>query len=1408
MIRLKYNIWLYLLLIIFVFGITAQAMAASEEKSIVSTKFSDVGAADSNAVFINYVSQRGFINGFPDGTFHPSEGLTRAQAATVMVKAAALKTGDTGNLYKDVNAAHWAALYISAASKAGYISGFPDGTFHPDEKLTRAQAMSMLMRLCTVQTTDQLPVLEDMNSSHWAAKAMASALAAGMTGVSSDGKKVYPDAELSRAGLARALAILLTKDPGLYKAPLYGTVTDVTGNVTLLRNGIESAMKNKLSLAEGDTLKTGAKSSARVTYSDGSSTLIDANSELYVKTSTGRAYIKKDGSPGTAVDFLNVDLKKGTLFGALATKHEAESKEQSKLSSSLAALPSFKHLAANDQTAPWYKTAETKKVKVKVDMPWGVAAVRGTFIKATVYEDGTCKVSCLTGSAEVQGGSGSNVGLGQGQSSSISGEGQAAGQAAGFSADDKAAFQQVQEWVMQTAVNMDLNQGVLDTQAVIDVTVEVQDNATKETAIQTVIDALQSSGIQLNNQVIESIREQIKNLQNTETLQQQLDAAANASQSGSQGKSSNSGGGGNNTGETTSSIISVDYTSAGIYGPENAANATTITGNANVLVADVTLRNMTINGNLVLGPGIGEGDVTLNNVTVKGITSIQGGGSASVKLLNCSLATVSVKKENGHIRIVAQGSTNVGELTLLSGAKLEEENGMTGFGFSEVMTGAMSPGQTITLDGDFSAVAIDVPGLIIEVAGGSVSELNISPTAGPTTLTVASGSTIEALSVNAVATIGGDGSIASATVSVSGVTMNLLPTTLINIDTAISSLGTPPAYIVDSTANTIVGANTFIDSAMTVDTFISNLKKGDAGQTLAVYAKETTFDANQVPSQPAKASGAFMADQDILVVTAAQNGASRHYSVTVTPSDTLTMLSYQLAAGQSNSSFVTISVPNVPPKADVMFIFDLTGSMSDILNTVRSNAAQIMSTLDQTGCDVRYGVMSHMDYPGSYSSYGYNDSYGSESDYAYRLDCPLTSTRDTTTAAMTALVTGGGDDGPEDYTRPLYETYADTNVGWRFGAKRIVIAFGDSIPHDQTVNTGGDPGRDGVMFTADDLVLATVLQTMKENNEILIECHNGGYYTNWANWTAVTGGQCFQSTSADVVGNVVEAITSVAMQSEVANLSLIPSANSSWVAVNPAVYSTVATGNSRVFGMTFTIPTGTPAGVYSMVLSAMDSNDVNYGNIAVSITVPSSAEPLSLAAPLKPVDDFSNPVVGTANGTIKFTNLTLPAGAAKWQVKVGAAPFDVPNLDSTLTAPDMDNYSVGGDITTASGKHVLLVATDDSGKIKAYADITTTADMVTLTPQYGSISGHVYQNDGSTPIVGATLNVRWGENNTSGTIVANTSSGPDGSYSITNLIPGVHTVQVTAGGYTPNSTNVTISAGDNLNQDFTLATQP
>ncbi|MFP4099254.1 S-layer homology domain-containing protein [Coleofasciculus sp.] len=105
-------------------------------------QFSDLGNHWASR-FIQELVKRELISGFPDGTFKPEANITRAQYAAIIAQTFNLprQVGATSGSFRDVADNFWAAAAIRQAASMGFISGFPDGTFRPQQNLTRIQAL-------------------------------------------------------------------------------------------------------------------------------------------------------------------------------------------------------------------------------------------------------------------------------------------------------------------------------------------------------------------------------------------------------------------------------------------------------------------------------------------------------------------------------------------------------------------------------------------------------------------------------------------------------------------------------------------------------------------------------------------------------------------------------------------------------------------------------------------------------------------------------------------------------------------------------------------------------------------------------------------------------------------------------------------------------------------------------------------------------------------------------------------------------------------------------------------------------------------------------------------------------------------------------------------------------------------
>lgn len=98
-------------------------------------------------IFINTLVNDQLISGFPDGTFRPEGKLTRAEYAALISKTFDLprQVGSYGNYFKDIDSDFWGKTAIQKTAEMGFISGYPDYTFRPHQPITRIQVLVSLV---------------------------------------------------------------------------------------------------------------------------------------------------------------------------------------------------------------------------------------------------------------------------------------------------------------------------------------------------------------------------------------------------------------------------------------------------------------------------------------------------------------------------------------------------------------------------------------------------------------------------------------------------------------------------------------------------------------------------------------------------------------------------------------------------------------------------------------------------------------------------------------------------------------------------------------------------------------------------------------------------------------------------------------------------------------------------------------------------------------------------------------------------------------------------------------------------------------------------------------------------------------------------------------------------------------
>ncbi|MBO5328909.1 MAG: S-layer homology domain-containing protein, partial [Anaerotignum sp.] len=127
-----------------------------EANTTTEHNFSDVPAGEWYEVHVATLSAMGILSGRDNGTFDPNAPITRAEFAAICARFDKGEV-EVNQTFKDI-AEHWAKDEIEHAAARGWVSGYPDGSYLPEQKITRAEAMVIINRaLCRVpETVDDL----------------------------------------------------------------------------------------------------------------------------------------------------------------------------------------------------------------------------------------------------------------------------------------------------------------------------------------------------------------------------------------------------------------------------------------------------------------------------------------------------------------------------------------------------------------------------------------------------------------------------------------------------------------------------------------------------------------------------------------------------------------------------------------------------------------------------------------------------------------------------------------------------------------------------------------------------------------------------------------------------------------------------------------------------------------------------------------------------------------------------------------------------------------------------------------------------------------------------------------------------------------------------------------------------
>ncbi|MER2106939.1 MAG: S-layer homology domain-containing protein [Solibacillus sp.] len=717
-------------------GIVAVAPATTE----ASTNFKDVKQTDYFYDAILSLQERGIIKGFEDGTFLPNKAVTRGQVAKILAGVLGLDTTnvqDSG--FKDIPKTHQYYGAIAALANAGIISGFEDGTFRQGEPVLRNHMAKMIAKGFNLEATGTTPFTDvRADYAQYITALYTNGVTTGKTATTFDGAS-----NVTRGQLATFVVRAETPKTAEDEKEVSFVVDSLTGTAVNTASGTFKAGQDVVAIFK--KTNAAALKNAQVTAVIKGNEIVAIKQLTLQAVSTKGAPVVFDGGNATIagtftvksafIELKNVVVKGGVVVDDVAVEPVA----------SLNALA-----VETEKTAVTFNNVEATTIEVKrndvvihsanqLAKLIVAAAVQVFELNASVKEltviatpkitltanakidkivipDGKTIQSIIANYNSVKANLASIVNT-KGETVKVSTGGGGGGGSSSKNTETKPT--PTPEKTPETKPEI---------KPTPEPTPETKPTPDKDK------EDFPETGEGPGPQPIDPEPTNPEPTDPTEPT------------------------------EPVDPLETGEITEAGTYGPETGTQV--IDGDLTIHAAGVTLRNVTVTGKLILAAGIGDGDVYLNGVNVAGETIVNGGGDHSVHFVDSILATVIVNKNNGAVRIVAEGNTKVYEVQLESPTIVVEQNLQEGYsGFDDIIvTEALQVGATSS-----DSVQVQLQG-VFETVNSRVANVRINLSAA---------TNVQTLILNALSHISGTGAIQLAQINAAGSTLSNRPQNLV-----------------------------------------------------------------------------------------------------------------------------------------------------------------------------------------------------------------------------------------------------------------------------------------------------------------------------------------------------------------------------------------------------------------------------------------------------------------------------------------------------------------------------------------------------------------------------------------------------------------------------------------------------
>jgi murein DD-endopeptidase MepM/ murein hydrolase activator NlpD len=176
------------------------------QKNSSKNIFEDISSENPYFDEISFLKEKNIISGDPNGLFHPSHIVNRAEFSKIIILALEIDPEEAeGTTFTDVPRDAWFASYVETAEKYGLIYGYPDGSFQPERTISRAELFTILERAKSAVSTSHVP-FHDVPKDVWFTSA---AIFASQNNLLEFSEYFFPRKPMTRAEVAKSVAQFL-----------------------------------------------------------------------------------------------------------------------------------------------------------------------------------------------------------------------------------------------------------------------------------------------------------------------------------------------------------------------------------------------------------------------------------------------------------------------------------------------------------------------------------------------------------------------------------------------------------------------------------------------------------------------------------------------------------------------------------------------------------------------------------------------------------------------------------------------------------------------------------------------------------------------------------------------------------------------------------------------------------------------------------------------------------------------------------------------------------------------------------------------------------------------------------------------------------------------------------------------